>query len=167
MLGPNYSKQFVTPNKKSRNQSVQNPTDWNMWKTFVLPLPPALNMATISFDTLYWPFALGAIRRRSLWSIAPSLRCKVPGVGRGLDTSSRLGTSLNGGVVGLAAGVAFGVGKGVPTCWVSSIPSWLSGNICGGGTCEERTDKAGDLLSKTVSTGDGCAATRCGVPSPS
>ena len=86
-------------------------------------------------------------------------------MGRGLVLSSRLGTSLHAGVAGLASGTGtFGLFKGVPKFGVSSIPSWLSGNT--GGSCEERTDIAGDL-SMTVPSGDGCSTTFCGGPKAS
>lgn len=89
-------------------------------------------------------------------------------MGRGLVVSSRLGTSLHAGVAGLASGTfkggTFGLFKGVPKFGVSSIPSWLSGNT--GGSCDERTDKAGDL-SMTVPSGDGCSPTCCGGPKAS
>lgn len=94
-----------------------------MWKTSILVFPPFWYISTISLDTLYFPQARGATRRRSLASMAPSLRCKVPGTGGGWELSplrkreSTAGWDLHG--------VATGV-LGVTGC---SRPSWLSGHI--------------------------------------
>ena len=98
-----------------------------MWYTFFLAVPPFLYMSMISWDILLSPLAFGLTRRRSLWSIAASDKCKAPACGRGCRGSSTEASEATEG-----ARPAVKVLAGVPGVYgLVWRPSWLSGHSSG------------------------------------